>query len=303
MSDVTGDETELCVYIYNDAPITDSSVVSPEDASLQISSGSKLRVMIDSVSGTTTKYYYDAYGNIKETWTGNVREIVSERDSFNRATCLTFINGESVVRNRFTYKNNYSDAIASETVVAPAGNTDIAYTQDALNRITSIKTVQSNNGYKRAFAYVPRGASASPEGTTGYIESISYYNVLNNAETLEKTENVEYNSDGNISAYGDNTYVYDRIGRLVRENNKALDKTYVFVYNEGGNIVSKTEYVYTTGELGEAAATYAYEYANAWKDQLTSYGGNAITYDGAGNPTSYMGNTLTWSKRGLKNVL
>ena len=60
--------------------------------------------------------------------------------------------------------------------------------------------------------------------------------------------------------------------------------------------MSKTEYAYTTGEVGTAIATYNYTYGNAWKDQLTSYGGSAITYDAAGNPTSYLGKTLTWSR-------
>ena len=63
---------------------------------------------------------------------------------------------------------------------------------------------------------------------------LSYYNVVNDVRTLEKTKSIAYNADGNIVTYGENTYVYDRIGRLVRENNKALDKTYTFVYNEGG---------------------------------------------------------------------
>ena len=60
--------------------------------------------------------------------------------------------------------------------------------------------------------------------------------------------------------------------------------------------MSKTEYAYTTGTVGEAIATYNYTYGNAWKDQLTAFGGSAITYDAAGNPTSYLGKTLTWSR-------
>ena len=75
-----------------------------------------------------------------------------------------------------------------------------------------------------------------------------------------------------------------------------LDKTYTFEYNVGGNIVSKNEYVYTTGTLGTPTKTYAYAYSNGWKDQLTSFDGQSIVYDASGNPTSYLGNTLTWSR-------
>ena len=39
-----------------------------------------------------------------------------------------------------------------------------------------------------------------------------------------------------------------------------------------------------------------------WKDLLTSYNGQSITYDAQGNPTSYLGHTLTWEKgRQLKS--
>ncbi len=68
------------------------------------------------------------------------------------------------------------------------------------------------------------------------------------------------------------------------------------MYNVGGNIVSKTEYAYTTGTVGTAIKTYTYTYGNAWKDQLTAFDGTAIAYDASGNPTSYLGKTLTWSR-------
>ena len=67
-------------------------------------------------------------------------------------------------------------------------------------------------------------------------------------------------------------------------------------YNVGGNIVSKTEYAYTTGTVGTATKVYNYTYGNAWKDQLTAFDGNAITYDASGNPLNYLGKTLTWSR-------
>ena len=34
----------------------------------------------------------------------------------------------------------------------------------------------------------------------------------------------------------------------------------------------------------------------AQKDLLTKYGNQTITYDAQGNPTSYLGHTLTWEK-------
>ena len=41
--------------------------------------------------------------------------------------------------------------------------------------------------------------------------------------------------------------------------------------------------------------TVTYTYGNAdWKDQLTSFNGEAITYDAIGNPLTYRGMTFTW---------
>ena len=41
---------------------------------------------------------------------------------------------------------------------------------------------------------------------------------------------------------------------------------------------------------------------STWKDLLTKYGNPTITYDAQGNPTSYLGHTLTWEKgRQLKS--
>ena len=42
--------------------------------------------------------------------------------------------------------------------------------------------------------------------------------------------------------------------------------------------------------------TISYEYGdNNWKDKLTAYNGQPITYDDIGNPLTYNGYTLTWS--------
>ena len=47
-----------------------------------------------------------------------------------------------------------------------------------------------------------------------------------------------------------------------------------------GNLKTKSTYAYTTGTLGTATATVSYAYGNAkWKDLMTTYNGQSITYD------------------------
>ena len=74
---------------------------------------------------------------------------------------------------------------------------------------------------------------------------------------------------------------------MIRENNSELNKTIVYTYDSNGNILTKKEYNYTTIESLDNLSsinTIIYQYNNEnWKDQLTNFNGNAITYDLSGN--------------------
>ncbi len=60
-------------------------------------------------------------------------------------------------------------------------------------------------------------------------------------------------------------------------------------YDNYGNILTKNGKTYTYGD-------------SRWKDLLTEYDGQSITYDDGGNPINYLGHTLTWEKgRQLKS--
>ena len=50
--------------------------------------------------------------------------------------------------------------------------------------------------------------------------------------------------------------------------------------------------------------TINYGYGSSqWKDRLSSYNGQSISYDAMGNPTSYLGSTLSWSGKQLTSYL
>lgn len=92
-------------------------------------------------------------------------------------------------------------------------------------------------------------------------------------------------------------FAYDELNQLVRADDLVKNCTEVYTYDNGGNILSVTTYPLTWGSLDGVTATktvnYGYGDTN-WKDKLTSYDGQAITYDEIGNPLSYRGYTLTW---------
>ena len=109
----------------------------------------------------------------------------------------------------------------------------------------------------------------------------------------------EYDSKGNLThVYEDNAdtireYHYDDTNQLIFERNETQSASYT--YDAGGNITSKTENNVTTEWLYED---------EQWKDLLTSFDGQTITYDEIGNPLTYRdGMSFAWEKgRQLKQV-
>ena len=117
-----------------------------------------------------------------------------------------------------------------------------------------------------------------------------------NKISAEKTLNADGTTTDKYS------YEYDKLGQLVRFNDAVENKTYTYTYDNNGNILTKSEYAYTLSDaLGTATNTTTYGYDTQWKDKLTTVGDKTIAYDNIGNPTSYLGATLTWEGRNLKS--
>ena len=127
-------------------------------------------------------------------------------------------------------------------------------------------------------------AKLKSSATTQLVSQI----VLSNGRTLS----YEYDAEERITKVTDSVdgiteYTYDALGQLLTET-KDGETINTMVYDNYGNIVSKN---------GKA-----YAYDSTWKDLLISCDGQSITYDAQGNPTSYLGHTLTWEKgRQLKS--
>ena len=169
----------------------------------------------------------------------------------------------------------------------------------------------------------------NPATTLGKITTEYSYSVATDGKTssnIEKYINKTYNGDGTtvrvfdgysyeydkqnrisaikqVNALGNETemysYEYDKLGQLVRYNDKIANKSYTYTYDGNGNITKKSEYAYTTGVLTGEPLITTYSYEGDWADMLTSVDGEQIEYDSIGNPTSYLGATLTWEGREL----
>ena len=135
-------------------------------------------------------------------------------------------------------------------------------------------------------------AKVKSSATTQLVSQI----ILSNGTTLSYGYDAEeriasvtesYTVNGTLTT--DTTlYTYDALGQLLTETKNGIIVN-TMVYDNYGNIVKKNGKVYTYGNT-------------VWKDLLTGFDGKTISYDAQGNPTSYLGHTLTWEKgRQLKS--
>ena len=169
------------------------------------------------------------------------------------------------------------------------GKEKVSYTYDGLGRLTDKKTGSFNTTY----SYPDVGATR----TTTRLRSIT---------TPAGTYTYNYDNIGNIKTADDGTYktsyVYDELNQLVRVNDQRAGKSYTYTY-QNGNITSAEEYAYTAGELGEALSTKTWNYTDSvWKDLLTDYNGEAITYDTIGNPLTIGSKEFSWNGRQLAQL-
>lgn len=271
-------------YTYDDyGRITQEIYEDGDTVTYTYNNSGALATVTDSATGITTTYYYDFTDRrmkCVETGEDYYHSVGYQYDSLNNLTMLVeTING---VEHTTGYTYDEDNRVATMT---QDGRTEVL-TYDALGRlIASVFNLGEIIETSRTYTYNP--------GSTQITEmSVA-------AGEYQKTYSYTYDDNGNILSvcWGDCeiTYVYDSANQLVRENNQQQNKTWAWVYDDAGNILSRTEYVYTTGELGAPVATVLYAYGDAqWGDLLTSYNGNAITYDGVGNPLTDGTWTYTW---------
>ncbi len=191
----------------------------------------------------------------------------------------------------------------------PSGKT-VTYSYDSLNRLNSYE-INTTTPIHADYMYSSSKRNAEGEstyrtlkiyqetvGNTGYRYS---YDKLGNITNIKEKQ-----SNGTYTDI--NFYKYDSLNQLIREDDAKQNLTKVYAYDQGGNIISIKEYAYIplTEDLSntEPNNTIDYEYGDtSWKDKLTAYNGQPITYDEIGNPLTYVGYNLTWNNGGELTTL
>ena len=146
-------------------------------------------------------------------------------------------------------------------------------------------------------------------------ESISYVKFGDHATNLPSSivfgkkgvincsasERLKYSYDkmGNISAIFKNgtlivKYTYDKLNRIIREDNRTLKHTWMFAYDNSGNIITKKETEFTLKENTEDClfTEHLYEYDG---DRLVYYKGKTCSYGATGKPSIYKDKSVYWN--------
>ena len=167
------------------------------------------------------------------------------------------------------------------------GNQKIGYSYDDLVRVKT-RTINTSTPFVTEYGYL-EGVKAGT--TTTLIKTIK-----NGNDTLEYA----YDVLGNITQIKKNgtvveSYTYDNLNQLKTVTRGA--DVWEYTYDNGGNILSVTK-------NGTAIKTYGYT-DTEWKDKMTVFNGQTITYDDIGNPLQYRdGYNFTWSNgRQLTGVI
>lgn len=267
----------------------------------------KVKQLVDNERGVCYNYTYDAKGNVTKIVETDTNGNILATNTFvfdanDRLTSKTY--GAVGHTYRPVYEKNSNGYIYPDNEVLGItldGKFTDKVTKDGLRR-TSAKTFQvgTHTLFSESYGYL----STPKDGKTIATEIVSsvashVYGTSANSSTLGYT----YDKAGNLETISNGTsllskYYYDGLNRLKREDNHTAGKTYVWDYDVGGNILFKKEYALCTDvNLGACLDTKTYTYkSEGWRDRLDSFDGQTCTYDLMGNPLTYRGNTLTWTK-------
>ena len=265
----------------------------------------QITVSGDGITGSVKKYTYsaDALKTLNRVDITAGENVESLTESYFRNDCGQtsgrVIGGAVDQSYAYFYKDNAEREL--EHISLP-NNLNYYPQTDVNGRNTGkeLKDGDNNTVYAEYIYYRKVG-----DHGTNMPSSVYFGKTQNNRFSISDNVKYKYDEMGNISEVRENgvltvSYAYDKIGRLVRENNRKFGKTWLWSYDNCGNILSKREAQFTLKPADEIEAftdekMYAYN-----GDKLLSFGDEILFYtDTEGkehdNPLIYRGHQLSWS--------
>lgn len=256
---------------------------------------------VDYSSGETSYYYYTFDGSLES-------EYRTSSDGSLTHYIITDSNGNTVEK---TSVNGQTKTITTgsdddgKSFVNNDGVTNETSTDD-FGRVSTVTTKQNESDavFTKQYSYYHGSES---NATTNMVGGISY--KLSSDKVLDYSYN--YTDTGNVENVYENgkkvaVYTYDELNQLVWYADTRTGRYIRIVYDNYGNIQKMESYSLGTNwapvKLLETR-TYSYDDTN-WKDKLTEFDGDSITYDKNGNPLTYRDDMIfEWENgRILKNI-
>ncbi len=261
-------------------------------------------------------FIYDARGNLVRVEKNGAEEVSYRYDTGDRL--LEYRSGELLVQYGYDSRNRGTSAryaIGSDiqtytTVFGPDGCTerytladrsDLTYTYDELGRTEKREVLSASDAPVASTEYGFQDFAGS-ERTTLLVSTLTNRDAAGNPISAFS---YTYDANGNIHSVTDlqgvtTVYTYDELNRLIASETPS--ERWEYSYDAGGNLSSKVRFSKQSGQWVEAQSDQ-YGYAgNGWRDLLTSFRGETITYDAIGNPLSYYGGrSFTWNGRQLSS--
>ena len=278
------------------------------DQTVQYSYDKFDRTTKEQYNNVTYEYAYDASGQLAKQTSTAGEEYNYEYDSLGRLIRSNEYN-DGTFEQRTEHIYDASDRLTKQSWYNAGGVTTMSYAYSTTTGLlSSLNATVQNSSIPVTYTY--QGANQLRSKAIGSVMTKAY-NYCYNEDGGYRTALPNYvnyrDSSGNL-IYGDNCY-YDSNGRLIKilDSGSSTTTGATYGYDQQGQLTSAavggTSYTYTYDTAGNiqskkvGSTTTNYTYGNsAWRDLLTAYGGNTITYSG-GNPTKYYdGSTFTWTQ-------
>ena len=297
-----GDSTS---FQYDSLNRTTSTTTSSGDSYNYFYAGDgQLHKMEDTAAGVAYRYNYDAIGRLIGTnQTGGAADLRAAYgyDNESRLKSINYSIPGVVdsATETFYYNTSTTDSISDGALTSMAlfSNEWIYYRYDSLSRL---KERDVGGILTEHQTYL---AGTNDCTTTTLPET--FYTTAKGSSTKLSGFQYAYNEVGNVTQITnllDNTYwkfAYDKMGQMQYATDYAADGTargrYKYYYDNAGNL---TSWKIQDGSATVTQEEHTYTYGDSnWKDLLTAFDGQSITYDGGGNPLSYYNGrryTMTW---------
>ena len=279
------------------------------DQTVQYSYDKFDRTTKEQYNNVTYEYAYDASGQLAKQTSTAGEEYNYEYDSLGRLIRSSEYNdGEFEQRTEHIY--DASNRLTKQSWYNVGGTTTMSYAYSTTTGLlSSLNATVQNSSIPVTYTY--QGANQLRSKAIGSVMTKAYNYCYNEDGGYRASlpDYVNYRDSSSNLIYGDNCH-YDSNGRLVKilDSGSSTTTRATYGYDQQGQLTSATvggtryEYSYDTAgniqskKVGSTTTNY-YTYGNsAWRDLLTAYGGNTITYSG-GNPTKYYdGSTFTWTQ-------